>query len=82
MPFTLGSMSAGQPETIAAQVRRLAEYLNQMEAAYERLRQTVLAATPLTLPQIQQALQVGGSHPLNVTGLPGTLRQNQPHTTP
>jgi hypothetical protein len=43
-------------------------------AANERLAQL----EKMTLEEIQNALQIGGSNPLNVTGLPGQLSQDQP----
>ena len=82
MPLTLGTVDPTKPETLKAALEQTVRYVNQLEQAHLALRTAVQRATPLTLPQIQAALSVAGSHPLNVTGLPGTLTQNQPHTTP
>lgn len=82
MPLTLGTITASDPQSLKAALEQTVRYVNQLEQAHLALRTTVRTATPLTLPQIQQALSATGSHPLNVQGLPGTLRQNQPHTTP
>lgn len=81
MPFSLGTSRIADYPTQQA-INALVDYVNQMEAAFEDLKATVLAATPLTLPQVQAALSATGSNPLNVTGLPGTLTQNQPTKTP
>lgn len=47
-----------------------------------RNQQKAVAATipppAPTLQEIQQALQTGGAHPINITGLPGVAQQPQP----
>lgn len=43
---------------------------------------TDIAGPTLSLSLVNKALSAGGSHPLNVTGLPGILPQPQPSATP
>ena len=81
MSLTLGTVTASDPQSLKAAIEQTVRYVNQLEDVIVRMQQAK-AGTPLNLDQIRQALQVTGTHPLNVAGLPGTLTQNQPHTTP
>ena len=82
MPLSLGTLDPTKPETLKAALEQTVRYVNQLEAVILRMQAAQTSGTPLTLDQIRQGLSATGSHPLNVQGLPGTLRQNQPHTTP
>lgn len=81
MPLTLGTVTA-DPQSLKAALDQTVRYVNQLEVALKTLQGAQAAGTGLTLEQIRAALTATGSHPLNVSGLPGTLQQNQPHTTP
>lgn len=77
MPLDLGNLEGVDAQARLA-LQRAQRYINQLEAALEKIRKA--EASPLTarqLVQIQHALQATGSNPLNLTGLTGT-----PTTTP
>jgi hypothetical protein len=79
MPLTLGTLTT-DPQSLKNALDQTVRYINQLEAIIVKLQ----AAPPqsLTLEQIRSGLSATGTHPLNVSGLPGTLTQNQRHTTP
>jgi hypothetical protein len=81
MPLTLGTVTA-DPQTLKAALEQTVRYVNQLEAVIVKIQGAQAAGTGLTLQEIRSALAATGSHPLNVAGLPGTLTQNQRHTTP
>lgn len=81
MPLTLGTVTA-DPASLKAAIERMATYIAQLEQTILKLQGAQQAGHGLTLEQIRSGLSATGSHPLNVSGLPGTLTQNQPHTTP
>ena len=59
-------------------LRELIDAVNAQVPAVAANTAAIAAATPaLTIPQIQQAIQLGGSNPINITGLQGTLAQPQ-----
>jgi len=82
MPITLSSLDAAKPDTLKTAIDQMARYINQLEATILKLQAAQTTGRPLTLSEIQAGLSATGSHPLNVTGLPGTLRQDQPTKTP
>ncbi len=82
MPLTLGTITASDPQSLKAALEQTVRYINQLEIVILKMQGAQQAGTGLTLTDIQSALTATGSHPLNVSGLPGTLTQNQRHTTP
>ena len=59
-------------------LRELIDNINGQSAAISANASVIAAiAPPLTLAQIQQAIQLGGSNPVNITGLPGVLASPQ-----
>lgn len=49
--------------------RELVDHVNNTNTRLAAIEASMAAAPPLTLSQIQTALQQGGSNPLNITGL-------------
>lgn len=74
MPLTLGTVTT-DPQILKAALEQTVRYINQLETMIVKLQ--AAHPQPLTLEQIRRGLSATGSHPLNVSGLPGTLTQNQ-----
>ena len=59
---------------------RIKQNIEGLQQDAGKLRDFLAASRPLTLDQIQKALQAGGPNPLNLTGLPGIVLQPQKAT--
>lgn len=76
MPLTLGTVTT-DPQSLKNALDQTVRYINQLEATLLKLQSAQATNAPLTLEQIRRGLSATGTHPLNVSGLPGTLTQNQ-----
>ncbi len=73
MPVQIPTLPLTIDPVIRVALDRLVRHLNDLESRVLSLQgQARTRPAPLTLDEIRDALQVTGSHPLNVTGLPGS----------
>lgn len=73
MPVQIPTLPPTVDPIVRVALERLVRHLNDLEARVMGLQdQARSRPVPLTLDQIRDALQATGSHPLNVTGLPGS----------
>lgn len=57
------------PTEFEVAVDRLKRKLEELKANHQELVELASTGSPLTLEQVQQALEATGTHPLNLTGL-------------
>lgn len=73
------TLPPGTPQSVKTAFQRLFEHATAMEQVVQQLQGKVGAMpAPLTLSQIQAALQADGSHPLNIQNLQGTPATSNP----
>jgi hypothetical protein len=72
MPIQIPTLPVTVHPTIRVALDRLVRHLNDLETRVISLQEQAQSRpAPLTLDEIRDALQATGTHPLNVTGLPG-----------
>lgn len=79
MPINLPTLPPSTPRPVQDAFARLQAHSTKVESELVDLKSRVgQMPAPLTLDQIRQALQAGGSHPLNIQNLQGTPAQANP----